>query len=670
MGILQGFDTVFLLRSEFLGDFITGLDQKFKELVESALDMALELPPGLEEVIEELLANFFLPVPRLLFATKNIQYPSSLPCPPSREGGAEDLLERLKAHRDLGTFDDGLLEKNRLTFLRPDFFDIDNRVQMTFESGKIRIHLEGKLFLGRRFNRFRARNSSDTFSMDFIYEPVPLPIEQNLVGLASYIITDDKIATPPLPTLGFPVYVKTICLEMDDDGNCKEQKFVLPSAQDFPVETCNEREQCRAQERASQVQLFRVQVGDQIFTSESSTTPRFEVRLQMSANMLLVPVLVDLDNEEKVVAQGVGGRTIMQLIEIENMNLRIDNQLNPFSDEEMDAICRSMVKITPFSPFAQADPSAEALRLLEIFGNIDFTFFLQTFQLSFNPRIEEGEEFVRSDSNRLNFTGIKVLPDPDGLIILAGDLMASSAGNIDALSDFSNSADITLGLSQEFLNKVLIEPLNNRIKKSLECNYKIHDGSVNVTANFTNPTTANPRGSIQIEAKGEGTKPDAVWWVDVDFKFTARFSVGIELQNAIMRKIFFLNEDGAEVSEDDTEGCPIELPIDAYGGGRIHLEVLDMLGITSPEFTIPNPDQNPLCFLGYCDPRKLDPQPVYCTAPATPPPVLDESGNEVSPPPVNPDPSCRSQSDFVGAVTHAKEMSFRFPEPGILIMMI
>lgn len=665
MSVLQDFDAVFLFSSQFFRDFITGVEQKFKEVVESALEMTGELPPPLdqpEEVLEETLANFFLPVPRLLFATKNPQYPQTFPCPP----GSDGLLERLEAHRDLGTFDDGIGQPNRLTFLRPDFFNFENNpVKMKFESGRVRITLEGKVSLGRRFNRSNAETSTDTFSMDLLYQPAPLPIAriaQNLVGLVSYI--SNGTANPPLPLKGFPVYVKSLCLETDAQGNCKKFKHILPTKDDFPVETCDQKEQAQGQERASRVQLFRGQVGDQIFESETATTPRFEVRFQLTEDMQLAPVLVDLQNDDQIVANGVGGRIVMHLIGIENLTIRISGQTNPFSSEGMKAICRSLVKVNPFSPLVQGTPPPEILRLLDLFGGLDFLFFIQTLQLSFNPRIKEGETFVRSDSNRVQLTKTKVFPDPNGLVALAGDLVGSpSPGNITALSDFSKGLDLTFGLSQEFLDAVLLQPLNRSIKKALECKKKIKDGSVTVTAQFKNPSATHPRGFIQVEARGSGTIPNAILWIDVDFDFTARFPIGLDLQNAIMRKKFWLDDNGQEVPPEDPTGTPVELPVNAYGG-RIPLEALTILGIGPPEFTTTDPHQNPICFLGYCDPRKLTPSPLYCTVPATPPPVVDASGNQVPPPPgVEPDPSCRSQVNFVDhpELVHAKEITFPFP---------
>jgi hypothetical protein len=662
MSVLEGFDVVFLLSSRFLRDFITGVEQKYKEVVEGALEMVRDLPGDREEVVEETLANFFLPVPRLLFATKNPAYPSGdFPCPPAAAG----LLRRLQAHRDLGERDGTRSNPHRLTFLRPDFFDMDRPVPMTFEAGRVRIALEGKVFLGRRFSRSRAENAEDTFSMDLLYEPVSLPVGQSLVGLTSYI--SNGAATSPLPPAGSPVYVKTVCLETDAEGNCLRSKFVLPAAGDFPVDTCDQTEQARGEERVRHVQPFRGQVGEQIFVSDTAPAPRFEVRLQLTSGMQLVPVLVDLANAEQVVAEGVGGRTVMQLVGIENLTVRIDGDLNPFSEAEMKAICRSLVKVHPFSPFARPDSipdaarRAQILRMLGLFGNLDFLFFLQTFQLSFNPRIEAGEDFVRSDSNLVQFTGIKVLPDPGGIIVLAGDLAGSDPGNITVLADFSNGLDLTFGLSQTFLENVLLRPLRAGVKKTLECNDKINAANVEVV--FANPDAAHPRGFIEIEATGNGTKPDAVWWVDVDFDFTVRFPLALDLQHAVVRQTFFLDADGQVVDpEDDPEATPVEFPVNAYGE-RIPLEVLDTLGIRAPAFTTADPNQNPLCFLGYCDPRKLDPPAVYCTAPATPPPVVNAAGTQIPPPAgVDPDPTCHSQVDFVDPVVHAKEIVFRPPD--------
>jgi hypothetical protein len=675
MSALQGFDLVLLFSSSLLRDLIVGTEQKFQEIVDSAIQ---DVPANTEEVIEETLANFSLFVPRLLFATKNPAYPSGFSCPPAAGEGGEELLARLQAHRDLGQFDDGVLRPHRLTFLRPEFFDADRPVPLAFDSGRLKITLEGRVHLGRRFSRSRAAASADTFAMDLLYEPRLLPTEpfgvpgkDKLLGVTSYAVTNDKVATPPLPPLGFPIYVKAVTgLVVDAQGKSHlRPKFVLPDTDDFPAPACDHTEQVRGEERRSRVELFRGQVGEQIFVSERASQPRFEVRLQLFPDLRLLPVLVDLDQDERVVAMGQGfARAVMQLRGIENLRLRIDGDLNPFSAKEMAAICRSLVKVNPFSPFARLDlisdtiEQAKALRLLDVFGSLDFLFLPLVSQFFFNPRIEEGEEFVRTDARRIQFApqATRVMDD---VVAVAGDLEGSELGNISALADFSTGLDLTFGFSQDLLQAMLLDPLNRSIQNTLECQDDIQQAQVQ--ARLVAPDATHPRGAITVTASGSGTYKKELLFLtlDVDFAFRADFALGLELYHAIMRKTFYLDADGQEVDPGDPQAIPATLPVDAYGN-RIPAPALDILGIQAPDFTTPDPRQNPVCFEGYCDPRRLgiDPVPLSCLAPVTPPPVVDETGTEVAPPAAeDPDSACRSQVDFGGPVVHAKEITFRLP---------
>ena len=666
MSDLHGFDGIFQISENFMVKLATVIENKFADLIEDG-DASCPDVDIVDRTIEAV-ANRLLLIPRLMYATRNPDY--AVP------SGAT-LQQRLDAHRALGDLDEPLgfgSQPNRLVFLRDTFFTLENPPTITFETDRIRIPIKGTAFLGRRF-RTRADSSpggalrSGPFSLDLVYrvEVIDQP-DKGLSFQRFYSVVSNLGARtagdPTLPQCQMQVYTL-------NEGTRRNPEWILP-----PVDTASE-----DLRRAS----FNDSVGAEIFETPAALgagNARFQVQEREvttpgTIGSTLRLFLVDVDGAVSnhggtqcvgqpfadVVATPLQGRISLVFDHLEN--LKIDITGENFASS-VAVIQESLVRENPFGvslfSLSGSIPS-DLFAQLEVQGlhGLDSPIFPKVFPLSFDAEILPGDTFVTSSAQQISFTNTKVIAND--ALVLAGTL-TGTGGDISAVPSLLNlsgggRADTSTALSRRFFYDVFLDKLEEAINQKL-----LEKPEINAVANID---AIFEDGQIVVKANGSGTAEDAVLWFDVDFDFNMRFPIRLQLQNAIARETFereVTGEDGT------TSTQKVRLPVDAWGEAIpewVFLPASDGgLGIGPALFETSDPNINPVCFLGFCDPDKLTPPQLFCpdAIPSNAPIRYNDDGTE-RPPDAEEDRNqeCHRQRDFTDfpTLTHAQEIGFIWP---------
>lgn len=660
MSDLHGFDGVFQISENFLVKFTTVVENKFADIIQSAAELCPDV--DIVDRAVEAVANRLLLVPRLMFATRNPAY--SVPA------GAT-LEQRIDAHRALGTLDEPLgigSDPNRLVFLRDEFYTLTNPPTINFETDRVRISINGTAFLGRRF-RTRADGSpggginSGPFSMDLIYRVEVIDQPDKGLSFQRFTSVVDTLGArtagdPTLPQCQMQVYAL-------NEGTRRNPEWILPPLATTPEEL----------RRAG----FNDSVGAEIFETEAALAAG-NARFQVQEREVTLPggertlrlFLADMDGAvsnhggtqcegglpSDIVAKPLQGRISLVFDHIENLSINIPGESFAGSAAVIE---RSLVRENPFGA-SLVDIGGripgDLFAHLEVQGlhGLDSPLFPKVFPLAFDAEILPGQTFVSSSTQAITFTNTKVIADD--ALVLAGTL-TGAGGTISAVPSMLNlggggRADTATALSRRFFHDVFLDKLEEAINQKL-----LEKPEINAVASIDALFEDN---RIVVKASGSGTAEDAFLWFDIDFDFSLNFPIRLRLQNAVARGTFEREVEG----EDGTTSIQkVRLPVDAWGE-PIPETVIGNLGIAPPTFETADPNVNPICFLGFCDPDKLTPPQLFCPEPipSNAPVRYNEDGTE-RPPDAEEDrnPECHRQRDFddFPTLTHAQEIGFIWP---------
>lgn len=605
MSDLGSNDLVLIVNKRLIRNLAISVGHRFQATVEQGvvlLDLAAALDPtvgtwvnrGLEHPME-LIANVAMPVPRTLYATTNTNFSPAPGATPR-----DTLINRLQEY-DLvapgpvvGTIPvdaeiGGIPLGNpcpiqfkedpdrRFTFLRDGFF-FNNATQfLQVTAGGLEMTVRGSAYRGDLFSRRRAMNNPThdfemklLYTVDFInnsdinFGPVPFKMVAAPPAPGSNL--------PSLPTNGSFVFARRF-----GDG-----RFVLP--------TLN----ADGSQPAGLVgQLFRGQLDDLIYESTEPVpfepVPRYRVEPKSD------------DEPQRFVIREIGNPTILAEAQAGRMVLAFDSMVsldldpNDVSATEKNAIGNSLSKIQPtlsqvFTCAAGLTSAPVNLNLLDLLGpeGLDIPIMPRSVVIPVEAQIVTPQnnlpgpvDSVWSSISTCDLTEDKYFPDSNPhkqTFAVSGKIGGSGD---ESFNDFSAGADLSVGLSQVFMQPMLGE-MAEGVKQSIKDNPPegLDDSTLQVNG-FINTD------ALQVHVEGEGEIEMPFFLPNIDYDFTADVTLHFRAQKAVV-------VDGNGHPRDRFD-CPIPQ------------EALDKLGLdvayNQLELPASQAGHNPLSFLAYFDPQ-------------------------------------------------------------------
>ena len=693
MSQLKSNDLAIIFNRRVIANFMISVDLAWRPAIEAAIAAqevvagncdpvdqtcgAFWLNRGFEDPIEPM-ANLFMPVPRILYATGN---PAFLP--PDGTTDLERLVNRLEYFNAPAITPGGVIatmppgaggpgipacpipiredsDARRFTFVR-GFFDTGNNrpalevVNLGSEQG-LDVTIGGSAWRGGFFSRRRAQNNpTHTFTMTLRYNLKYIMPSDNTVHLGPVPFRMENPAPQPttagdlpLPADGRFVYAVP---RVDATG------ARIRGAWNLPPTNATREDLAGA--------LFRGQPGDGgtnqptdvIFESSAATTARYMVFPDdASAQYLLIDLNLVQGADftaalQTPMARGYVGRLVLvftKMLKLELIKLGEQTPEIVETDQIGTAIGKSLVRINPMlfqgfnCPGAQAAPASPfTVDLLPLFGPTSLTVPLMPYPTvqSIFARIVTADDVskgdpgqvnsVRSEMQEFNLTAERYFSHPENAdrqsFGIAGTLIEDpNAQNPGAGTDFDDfsvggpGADLAVGAGELFVREQLTN-MQDRIKT--EVLKQQPDAAINVSS-----AIVDDGFEVYADAEGQIETPwpfPNIGW-EVEIWITARHRV---------QKRVLVNGNGAPL---DRFGCPIP-----QGG-------LDVWGRDVAQGFIDLPagfaGSNPLGYRAFNNPDNgIDCadncQPIV----RIPPPVINAAGAPVFPP--APPPPCTGTDD-------------------------
>jgi hypothetical protein len=613
---LGGWDGAIMISAQALRDLAVALDQSVQPTADT-------YPPatrnGLTFNCAEQLLNFEMLIPRVLYGTWNTDFDPD----GAAYAGADDDLERLHARlNEYGrltginiltgqvTGDPG----NRLTFVRTPWFDgVNNNPDLVLQppdaaAGTVRMRLAGKVLIGDNFvDGATVLNSPQAldFTMELDYRVRVgsanfFPFDQLNVGLGSLPFTTLSAPCPsPLmqrlpPLAGRPVWAQNLGTPSQNNpsGSPAGVQWRLTNAGDIT---------------SGAATLFTGAPGDTILDPDNPNLERWRVvdayrepvsfmdppdnadGLQSLPRRLLVDTTCN-----GMTAEAGKSFAVLKFDHIFSLSIV---GMPVLSMGQRDAINRSLMKLDGFlvgawlNPlFSQLSglppPSPQQLAVLALLGNqaMDVAPLPADLTPPLVPRLiaDDGVPYVQSEGIRFEDTATHVFDESTGDAIGLGGKFTDLTPPAGALPEaFNIGQDVAMGISQAVLDRWLEPLLRPNVRAALAANVPGFDaGAFDACAGCLTVRLAD--NQIRIHLAGEGALDLGLFEVPFDFRidFPLRFAT----RPAVLR---------------DGTGQPVDalgaaLPADLSCVG---------LDLANGDFLATTPSSNPLCFLGYVDPR-------------------------------------------------------------------
>jgi hypothetical protein len=643
---LGGWDGAIQISGRALADLVVALDQSVRPTVDTY--PAATLAGGLTTNGAEQLLNQELLVPRILYATWNPDFdpgPGSYP-------GADDDLERLHARlseyvkltginiTNLNplqfqiTGDPG----NRLTFVRHQWYNGTNvppdivlqppNIDGNVQPNTVRLRFSGKVLIGDNFvDGATVLNSPQaldfTMELDYVLRLGTgnfFPLDQLNVGLGSLPFTTlpAPCAAPAAqrlpPLAGRPVWAQNLGTpSLNNPPNTPVGvQWRLTTAADIAAGTAT---------------LFTGAPGDSILDPDTGQErwlvvdtfrepASFQDPPDNADNLQSLPRRLLVDKTCNGMA-AEAGRSFALLSFDRVFALSIFHAV-ALTAVQRAAIYRSIMKLDGFlagawlNPTFAGDarvppPNPQQLALLALLGPqaMNVAPLPGDLALPFPPRLVTGDgaPYVESDVIVLQDAATRVFASMNGdtgAIALGGcflDVMPPADPLPQNFTHEPDNAaigqDLAIGLSQRVVDRWLIPTrIEPQIREELADEVEGFDED----AFRLDVTLANNRFDIHV--RGAGAFDLEV--ISLDFEFAVDFPLRLRPQPAVAR----LNAPGSELDGKPVDAAGFPLPDD--------LSCIAM-NLARGDFIANTPDNNPLCFLGYHDPRvpgaNLDFQP-------------------------------------------------------------
>jgi hypothetical protein len=631
---LGGWDGAIQISGQALTDLIVALDQSVRPTVDSYPAAPIALPFNCAEQ----LLNQELLVPRVLYATKNSDFDPG----PGRYPGADDDLERLHARLSeyvrLPLLDPG----NRLTFVRDRWYNgtsvvPDIVLQPPNSDGNVRpntvrLRFSGKVLIGANFvDGATVLNSAQaldfTMELDYVVRIETgsyFPLDQLNVGLGSLPFTTlpAPCATPAAqrlpPLAGRPVWARNL------GTPCQNTLLNTPRGVQWRLTNA-------AEIAAGTATLFTGTPGDCILDPDNDQFERWMVidrfrepesdmapsdnadNLQSLPRRVLVDLYCNFGFPQFDTA-AEAGKSFALLSFDRIFALEIFPLAPVLTREERAAINRSIMKLDGFlvgawlngvlqqacqnmnPPNCPPPPNPQQLALLALLGEqaMDVAPLPGDLTLPFPPRLVTGDgaEYVESDVIVLRDAATRVFPSANGdsgAIALGGGFLDVIPPDDPLPENFTHAPnaasvgqDIAIGLSQRVVDRWLKPMIEPQIRDQLADEVEGFDED-----EFRlDVTLANNRFDIHVAGAGEFD----LGFISLPFDFAVDFPLRLRPQPAVAR----LNLSGNEFNGMPVDAAGFSLPEDLSCIG---------MDLARGDFIADTPGNNPLCFLGYHDPR-------------------------------------------------------------------
>ncbi len=607
MSDLASNDLVLIVNKRLIRNLAISVDHQFQASVEQGallLDLAAALDPtvgtwvnrGLEHPAE-MIANVAMPVPRTLYATTNTAFTPVPVGPTNRDTLINRLLQydlvapgpvagTIPVNAQIGGIPLGNPcpiqfredPDRRFTFLRDGFFYNNATTFLEVTASGLEMTITGNAYRGDLFCRHRAMNfPTHTFEMKLLYKvefinnsdlnfgPVPFKMVTNPPAVGPGV--------PSLPANGSFVFARRF-------GN---GRFVLP--------TLNED---GSQPAGLVGQLFRGQLDDLIHESTApmpfEPVPRYRVEPKSD------------DEPQRFVIREIGNPTILAEAQAGRMALAFESmsslELDPndVSTAEKTAIGNSLSKIQPtlaqvFTCAAGLASAPVNLNLLELLGpeGLDIPIMPRSVVVPVEAQIVTPQNglpgpvnSVWSSVSTCDLTEDKYFPDANPhkqTFAVSGKIGGSGD---ESFADFSAGADLSVGLSQTFMQPMLDE-MAEGVKESIKDNPPEGLDKSSLAVKGFIDTDA-----LHVHVEGDGEIEMPFFLPNIDYDFTADVNLRFRAQKAVV-------VDGAGHPQDRFD-CPIPQ------------EALDKLGLDVAHNQLELPasqvGHNPLSFLAYFDPHE------------------------------------------------------------------
>jgi len=628
---LGGWDAAILVSGRALADLSVALDQSVQPTLDASTpDLDFQ---GLAFNCTEQLLNLELFVPRVLYATSD---PDFDPDGPDYDGADDDLERlhaRLKEYRRLGLFG----PSRRLTFVRDEWFDgvaVTPTIELAPDDPDhpadhpeitVRLTIGGKVLIADNFvDGATAAGSPDardfTLKLDYAlhvrdghFSPLDVLDQLNL-GLQSLpfmTVSPGLDCAVPVgrrlpPEPGRPIWAQDTGAVRASGGST----WRLTSAGSI---------------RDGTATLFTGGPDDVILDADDNERWVVVDRFRESGDgndglqSLLQRVLVDVTcigagGEPVAVAESAKAYAALVFHRIVPGSLAVDGWL--FNVAELAAINRSIMKLDGFwvgawldgsvglacetlgIPGCPTTPDPQQVALLALLGRqaMDIGPLPADLTLPQAPRyVEDGDDaYVLSDVIVFNDAACRVFPpagSDSGAIALGGRFidLDPPAGRLG--ENFGNGQDLALGLAQDVVDRWLLPVIRPQIRQTLRDNVPGFDrGAFDDCEDCL--TLTLEAGHIQVHVAGEGAED--LGFISLPFDFALDFPLAFLTRPAVLR----LN-----TSADDPASDLNGRPVDALGFPLPAAMPCIGIDLDDGDFLSPLLNSNPICFLGYLDPR-------------------------------------------------------------------
>jgi hypothetical protein len=642
MANLGGWDGAIQISGRALSDLAVALDQSVEPTVTAS--QATNYGGVVMVNCVELALNLELLVPRVLYASWNPNYQPDLGADPASLDELEELHARLNAHTALALLDPG----NRLTFVRDQWLDgVENLPGIEFNpadavANTVRIRLSGRVHIDSTFvDGATALNSPLRFEMSLDYRPgvrrsnILLP-DQLDIGLGSLPFTTLAetwmVSSPPPgaevwlpPGPDKPIWAGKVTNQEDDpmpdpcgDGTNSHWELttrtILDDADDqFEL----------------QPELLFTGAPGECIVDPTTQVGRWTVEdvVEMPNGLWRVPrrLLVDTASMNQPVAES--GKQHAGLIFDRISRFRIVDR--PLEPAQFNAIQRSIMKLDGYAAGVWInpqlriqvedacrllggtncnipDPDAPTLALLALLGRHGMDFAPLPGELVApipNPSEQDENAFIDSDVIVLHEDATRVFTPTaaDSGAIAFGGVLADRIDNAQRPppdtslpENLTKGQDLVVAVSENVIERQLRILLEPELRRKLRKKVPGFD-----TPSFRMDVDLDS-DRIQLTISGSGEFLELF-----PFDFTVRFPIFLNVQPAILRdgEGKPLGVDGEVLPErryvDDLDGSDGDIITPGFTPG------LGCVGLYPPgdDFLATDPNLNPLCFLGYLDPR-------------------------------------------------------------------
>lgn len=627
---LGGWDGAILISGRALSDLVIALDESIRDSIEAAQALQPDESDDCDPVgcLEHLL-NIELLVPRVLYALKDPAYEPDYGDDPSSLDELETLHARLQEYVAIALANGDAVDPGHcLTFVRDEWFERDGNPPLIVLNpddappDTVRLTFSGHVAIGDRFvDSLTALASPYRFTMSLDYRPglgrssifLPDGLDAGLLAFPYITLPEVWEVSPPpdgedlwwLPPARRPIWAQTVDNpDIDLPGwDCGEASTLpfhwrLTTAADYnPAPESDVRVN----------RLFTGAPGECLVDPESGLSRWVvEDRFPLRDGRQTAPrrLLVDTAAGDQPIAESNRGHAGLLFQEVAMLWFEGHPQLPA---AETAAVRRSIMKLNGFIVGAWLDPMLRAvvpgvpaptlqeLSMLALLGGHGMDFAPLPAQLAPEEpysSFQDGVEFMDGDVIFFQDGATRVFDrsgDDSGAIALGGVLRHRLEDEEDPPPEeplpynVTNGQDLTIGCSQAVVDRWMRIPMEDDVRNGVRRHVPGFDRR---EWRFVLDLTPN---GVQVRIRGAGV----LEFPPLGFGFSVRFPLHLEPWPAVWR-----SGTGREIPLEE-RARPLDIRGELLPG---HLGCVD-LNLRRGDLCASDPDINPLCFLGYLDPR-------------------------------------------------------------------